>query len=367
MNNPSKTGPKSESEVAEEALKKKAILDRVAESNLPTKTILKELGISRSTYYSWLKRYQEEGMAGLMDSRSGPRPQDEPEDEGEPEEADMEGAREEIDPHTPSEAAPVVKDSPGAEDRQDPSHEATPILAEKEEPKRPAAEPAEVQPPKKKETVMRDEKVESGGSPKKKGMGLYVLVGIVLVVVALLLLMSLTNFTTYQIRESGNTLTLWKGNFAPAGSEQVKSFEPVEIGDSDVSRLVGRSFSGRESVYKAIVQYFMEQAAAEVNKGDQGDLGKVDRLFAKTDALVTKEGSGMAGPRFELAQQRVAVAEMALKRAYQKALPAYQEALRLEMSDSATLKAQIEAMQIALGLAVPKGEEHAGKESKPSP
>ena len=361
MNNPSKTGPKSESEVAEEAMKKKAILDRVAESNLPTKTILKELGISRSTYYSWLKRYQEEGIAGLMDSRSGPRPQDEPEYQGEPEEADMEGAREEIDPHTPSE------DSPGAEDRQDPSHEATLILAEQEEPKRPAAEPAEVQPPKKKETVMRDEKVESGGSLKKKGMGLYVLVGIVLVVVALLLLMSLTNFTTYQIRESGNTLTLWKGTFAPAGSEQVKSFEPVEIGDTDVSRLVGRSFAGRESVYKAIVQYFMEQAAAEVNKGDQGDLGKVDRLFAKTDALVTKEGSGMAGPRFELAQRRVAVAEMALKRAYQKALPAYQEALRLEMSDSATLKAQIEAMQIALGLAVPKGEEHAGKESKISP
>ena len=75
----------------------------------------------------------------------------------------------------------------------------------------------------------------------------------------------------------------------------------------------------------------------------------------------------MAGPRFELAQKRVAVAEMGLKRAYQKALPAYQEALRLRMGDSATLKAQIEAMQIALGLAVPKGEEQAGKESKTSP
>jgi hypothetical protein len=111
----------------------------------------------------------------------------------------------------------------------------------------------------------------------------------------------------------------------------------------------------------------MEQTTAELNKGDQGDLGKVDRLFAKADALVVKEGSGMAGPRFELAQKRVAVAEMALKRAYQKALPAYQEALRLKMGDSATLRAQIEAMQIALGLAVPKGEEQTGKESKTSP
>ena len=364
MNNPSKTGPKSESEVAEDAMKKKAILDKVAESNLPTKTILKQLGISRSTYYSWLKRYQEEGMAGLMDSRSGPRPQDEPEDGDQLEDVEMEGPKEEINPHTPSNASPVV------EGRQRPStgdHKAIPVLMEQKEPDRPSAEPVEIQPPNKKETLMSDDKVESGGSTKKKGMGLYALVGIVLVVVALLLFMSLTNFSTYQIKQSGNTLTLWKGNFAPVGSEQLKSFEPIEIGDSDVSRLVGRSFAGRESAHKAFFQYFMEQATAEVDKGDQGDLGKVDRLFAKADALVTTGGSGMEGPRFELAQKRVAVAEMALKRAYQKALPAYQEALRLKMGDSATLKAQIEAMQIALGLAVPKGEEQVGKEGKTLP
>jgi transposase-like protein len=354
MNNPSKAGPKSESEVAEEAMKKKAILDKVAESNLPTKTILKELGISRSTYYSWLKRYQEEGMPGLMDSRSGPRPQDEPADQDEPEKADIEGAKEAMDPHTPSKASPAMEGQPGPSTGD---HEAIPALAEQ----------AAVQPPKKKETLMSDDAVESGGSPEKKGMGVYVLVGIVLVAVALLLVMSLTNLSTYQIRQTGNTLTLWKGNFAPAGSEQVTSFEPIEIGDSDVSRLAGRSFAGRESAYKAIFQYFMEQATAELNRGDQADLGKVDRLFAKADTLVAKEGSGMAGPRFELAQNRIAVAEMALKRAYQKALPAYQEALRLKMGDSASLKAQIEAMQIALGLAVPKGEEQAGKETKTLP
>jgi transposase-like protein len=364
MDNPSKVGPKSESEVAEEAMKKKAILDKVAESNLPTKTILKELGISRSTYYSWLKRYQEEGMAGLMDSRSGPRPQDEPEDQDEPAEADMEGAKEEMDLHAPSEASPAVEGQPVLSTGD---HEAIPGQVERREPERPSAEPAAAQPPKKKETLMSDGTVESGGSQKKEGMGLYVLVGVVLVAVALLLLMSITNFSTYQIRQTGNTLTLWKGNFAPAGSEQVKFFEPIEIGDSDVSRLAGRSFAGRDSAYKAIFQYFMEQATAELNRGDQGDLGKVDRLFAKADALVAKEGNGMAGPRFELAQNRVAVAEMALKRAYQRALPAYQEALRLKMGDSASLKAQIEAMQIALGLAVPKGEEQTGRESTTVP
>jgi len=364
MNNPGKAGPKSESTVAEEAMKKKAILDKVAESNLPTKTILKELGISRSTYYSWLNRFQEEGMAGLMDSRSGPRSQDEPGEQDEAAEPIGEGATEEIDPHTPSKALPEEEAQPGLSTGD---RESISSLVEQRESQQPSAELAEVRPPTRKETLMSDEKVEGVGSPKKKGKGLYVLVGVVLVVLALLLLMSLTNFSTYQIRQTGNTLTLWKGNFAPVGSEQVKSFEPIEIGDSDVSRLLGRSFAGRESAYKAIFQYFMEQTTAELNKGDQGDLGKVDRLFAKADALVAKEGSGMAGPRFELAQKRVAVAEMGLRRAYQKALPAYQEALRLKMGDSATLRAQIEAMQIALGLAVPKGEEQTGKESKTSP
>ena len=70
MARPSKKGAKTEAEVVAEARRKKEILDKVAQSNIPTKTILKELGISRSTYYSWLKRYEEEGDEGLLDSRS---------------------------------------------------------------------------------------------------------------------------------------------------------------------------------------------------------------------------------------------------------------------------------------------------------
>lgn len=214
---------------------------------------------------------------------------------------------------------------------------------------------------------MSEEKVESIGGPRKKGMGLYLLIGLLALLVVVLLLLSVSNYSAYQIRQSGNTLTLWKGKFAPGGSEQVQSFEAVEIGESDVSRLVGRRFAGRDAAYQAFFQYFMEQVTAEVNKGDQGDLGKVNRFFSQADDLVGKESSGMAGPRFELAQKRVAVAEMSLKRAYEKALPAYQEALRLKLGDRATLKAQIEAMQIALGLAVPKGEEQPGKEDKTTP
>jgi transposase-like protein len=353
-----KTGTKSETEIADEATKKKAILDKVAESNLPTRTILKELGISRSTYYSWLKRYQEEGMAGLLDSRAGPRGEDE---------------AAEIDPQETDEGAPVHEPleaiSSAEQGREELAHasEAPPPVVEQHEPEEPWPEPGEVREPRREEAAMSEEKVEGVGGTTKTRTGLYVVIGLLALLVVVLLLLSVSNYRTYQIRQSGNTLTLWKGKLAPGGSEQVKSFEPVEIGESDVSRLVGRTFGGRHAAYKAIFQYFMEQVTAEVNKGDQGDLGKVGRLFLKADALVDKESGDMAGPRFELAQKRVAVAEMSLKRAYQKALPAYQEALRLKLADTATLKAQIEAMQLALGLAMPKGEGGAEKEGKTTP
>jgi len=120
MAKPSRKGAKSEAEVAAEAKRKKEILDKVAQSNLPTKTILKELGISRSTYYSWLKRYEEEGEEGLLDSRSLAQPGEEkvevapPAEEAEPTEVEkpLEAVAEEVmeeKPKPPAAEEPKVK------------------------------------------------------------------------------------------------------------------------------------------------------------------------------------------------------------------------------------------------------------------
>jgi transposase-like protein len=358
MNNPPKTGPKSKTEIAEEGMRKKEILDKVAESNLPTRTILKELGISRSTYYSWLKRFQEEGMTGLMDSRSGPR------SSAEVEEVDAEATGAVEATHAPVEAGPSAKE--GREEFPHAPEAETPVV-EQHEPDQPTPELAEGQGPEREEGPLGEEKGEHVGGPGKKGTGPYIIIGLLALVVVVLLIMSVSNYNTYQVRQTGNTLTLWKGRVAPSGSEQVKSFEPVDIEGSDASRLVGTRFAGRDAAYMAIFQYLMVQASAEANKGDKADLGKIDRLLAEADTLVGKQSSGTAGPRFELAKKRVAVAEMSLKRAYEKALPSYQEALRLQLGDRATLKAQIEAMQVALGLAVPQGGEQPGKEGKTTP
>jgi hypothetical protein len=80
--------------------------------------------------------------------------------------------------------------------------------------------------------------------------------------------------------------------------------------------------------------------------------------------------------RFQLAQKRVGMAELGLHKAYRKALPVYQEALKAGLGDPATLEAKVETMQEALGLVpvvapeapeqqaeVAPAEEEVGKEA----
>jgi outer membrane biosynthesis protein TonB len=63
-----------------------------------------------------------------------------------------------------------------------------------------------------------------------------------------------------------------------------------------------------------------------------------------------KQEEGLAAMRFNLAQQRVAMAELGLQKAYQKALPIYQEALRAGLADRTMLEAKVENMEKTLGL-----------------
>ena len=45
----------------------------VLNSSLSVKRTLEELDISRSTFYDWYRRYQEDGYGGLADKITGPR------------------------------------------------------------------------------------------------------------------------------------------------------------------------------------------------------------------------------------------------------------------------------------------------------
>jgi hypothetical protein len=159
----------------------------------------------------------------------------------------------------------------------------------------------------------------------------------------------------------------------------VETFDPVIVGDADVSTLTGRTFSGKDAVHKAIFAFFMDKVTGETTRGDGADIGKMNLLLDRAEAFAESNGAGdtsLASMRFQLAQQRVGMAELGLHKAYQKALPIYQEALKAGLADAATLEAKVETMQKALGLVpvvapeapaqpaeVSPTEEEAGKEA----
>jgi transposase-like protein len=376
MARPSKKGAKTEAEVAAEAKRKKEILDRVAQSNIPTKTILKELGISRSTYYSWLKRYEEEGDEGLLDSRSLAKDTEEVEEtapaveEIQPQPSVTVAAEEAVEEKPPE---PVVEEVVEEEPVPPPPEETV------VKPEEPVATPTPVEPEKTEEVTRPEPMVPHGGDQTKKGLGRYGFIAVMLLVVGLLLSISISNHSTYQLRKDNNSLTLWKGKFAPRGYKMVEAFEPVVVDDADVSALTGRNYAGKEDVHRAIFAFFMDQVNGEAARGDEADIGKMALLLYRAEAFAESNGAGdasLASMRFQVAQQRVGMAEVGLHKAYQKALPVYQEALKAGLADAAMLEAKVETMQKALGLVpvvapealeqqaeVPPTEEQAGKEA----
>ena len=348
MAKPSRKGTKSEAEIATEAKRKKEILDKVAQSDLPTKTILKELGISRSTYYSWLKRYEEEGEEGLLDSRSLPKAEEEVKEvsptveEKEPEAAEAEVVME-VAEELPSEP----KAEPFKEMEARTPHTEPPAMTPDTPVAAPVKEESEVKP----EVVMPNETVSSTGGEKKKGIGIYAFIAIFLLILGLLFSVSLSHYNTYELRETGNTLTLWKGKFAALGFEMVESFQPLQVGDSDVSALTGRTYAGKDDLNRAVYVFLMSEINAEMAKGNEANNGKIGLLMARAEDIVgtdAKGGKGLADIRYQLAEKRVAFAEIELKKAYEKALPVYQEAARMGLADAAKLKAKIAIMQETL-------------------
>ena len=51
------------------ASEKREIIRLVEESDLPVRTTLRQLGVSRSTFYGWYQRYEAEGFDGLEDKK----------------------------------------------------------------------------------------------------------------------------------------------------------------------------------------------------------------------------------------------------------------------------------------------------------
>ena len=54
------------------AAEKEEIIRLVEQSNLPVRQTLRRLDITKSTFYNWLKRFEEDGLFGLHDQKPSP-------------------------------------------------------------------------------------------------------------------------------------------------------------------------------------------------------------------------------------------------------------------------------------------------------
>jgi len=131
----------------------------------------------------------------------------------------------------------------------------------------------------------------------------------------------------------------------------LEEFEPLQVGDSDVSALTNRTFAGEDELNRAIYAFLMDQINAELAKGNEADSAKIDLLLAKAEDIVgadAKNSLSLVDIRYQLVEKQVAIAEMELKKAYEKALPVYEEAAGMGLGDAAVVQAKIKAMQAVL-------------------
>lgn len=52
--------------------KKRELIELVRRSPQPKRMTIAELGLSRSTFYRWQRRYRDQGQAGLADRKPNP-------------------------------------------------------------------------------------------------------------------------------------------------------------------------------------------------------------------------------------------------------------------------------------------------------
>lgn len=182
----------------------------------------------------------------------------------------------------------------------------------------------------------------------KKGIGIYTLIAILILVLGLLFTVSMSNKATYKFVSNGETITLWKGKFVPKGSEPVKNFDPLQASELDARGLAGKNYLGQRAAYKALFDEIMALITAESAKGKEADLNKLRILLDRGENLLDRgeeAGVELLGARFQLAKALVSVAEMSLERAYRKALPAYEEAIKSGTGDRETLEVKRDTMQ----------------------
>ncbi len=244
---------------------KKAILDKVTSSDKPIAEALRELGISRSTFYSWLSRYQTDGEEGLKDKR-GPLPADEF-----------------VEPEVP--AAPIdpeISDPAPTEKKAEAVSAAA--SAVKPEPK-PEIKKEELR-------VSSSEAATSGGKPmtsrKSTNFSLVATLAIIFVVAGFIISLCMWNSSKYFITQDGSQVTLWKGKFAIYGKQLVPDFAAINIGNDNLEAITGKTYYGEWGAVNALFEYMLVRADAALDGPNGPNYAEANRFLALAESVAYK-------------------------------------------------------------------------------
>ena len=274
-----KTVKPKETAGLKEAERKKAILEGVKRSPDSVKATLKELGLGQSTYYRWLQRYKAEGLDGL--TTGGPV-------------SDKVWKRFgglQKKPQEQLAAASKLK----AEEKQimKSDKETRELLFRRfdEEPskpatgKKPAAEPAK---PKAPEEPLAPSYTPPPEDPMDKA--LKYTIGAFALVVAILVMASLSNSNKFYFKKNEQMIEMWRGRFAPMGEVRVASFSDPKV----LEGLPEQSVYTKSQAFGAVSDYFIKQADKLLDKGRTPDLRGVKKYLMKASRFAVSDSTRQA-------------------------------------------------------------------------
>ncbi len=286
---------------------KVSILNTVLKSDRPVAEVLRDLGVSRSTFYSWLKRYQGEGEEGLKDRREL-EPRTSPEETGwKPAAGDTPPESRRPSPYADSAAPepPMITHVQAVGATSTLSREESAVSSKTTTPSSPV-------------------NASSGNGNKGKTHSTFIiLVGIIVIIAGLVLTMCMYNASGHYFELRDGKISLWKGKFAPFGKTPVEGFVPVDVGSLDVEPLLGTRYYGEWGAVNALVSHMLFLADLALEATEEPDYDTAGRLltFAERVAMNGESADALtqknAALKYRLVQKRVHQTERRLADLYQ--------------------------------------------------
>ena len=261
-----KTAKGKDSAVHEEAERKKAILDGVPRFAGSVKATLKQLGLAQSTYYKWAKRHKAKGMDGLQ---TGNPVSDKVWKHFVELQKKQEG-------HVKVESKLMAEETQKMKSQED-SEKTRKLLFKRfdEGPSKPAQKEDVPKDERATETLESKVKKEQPSPPtyapppqEPMDKTLKYAIGAFAVVIAILLMASVSNSNKFYFKQNEQMVELWRGRFAPMGEAIVASFSDPKILES----LPRQDSYSKNQAFGALCGYFVNMADEILDSGETPDL-----------------------------------------------------------------------------------------------